>query len=186
MAWTAPKTFVASVSLSAAELNIYLRDNMLEQVANKCTSSNAGWYPVVTAPNTLTMRERGDAAITSNETTGSTVYTDLGTPGPSVTVTTGIAAMVLLSVQALNATLNASCRMSFQVSGATDIDPSDNYAVVMMDNSNSGNVLQYSQATWVNQLNEGANTFTCKYRSGVSGSGNASFAVRRITVMPMS
>lgn len=184
MAWTAPKTFVANFALSAAELNIYLRDNMLEMVANKCTASNLGWYPIVTDPNTLTMRERADAAITTNEDTSSTEYGDLDTQGPSVTVTTGSAVMVLLSMQSSNTTTNASCRMSFQIGGATERDPSDNYAVVQMTNSvASGHIEQWSAAVWANGLTDGENTFTAKYRVGA---GTGSFAVRRITVMPFS
>ena len=70
--------------------------------------------------------------------------------------------------------------MSFAVSGATTMAPTDARALVLL-----GNDLQQSSASFVvSGLNPGSNTFTAQYK--VDGSGTATFLNRSMWVIPLS
>lgn len=189
MAWTTPKTFTDGYALTATDLNIYVRDNMLELNAAKASTAGVNSYFITDAPNSQIPRLYDTDAITTLQSRTSSDYGDLASLGPTCTVTCGTTCLVLLSCQMNIEADNTSARMSFEVSGATEIAATDNYAICMMTNDGAGGAptfpMQFSQYTWVDNLTPGVNTFTAKYRVGVQGS-TANFQVRRLLVFPWS
>ncbi|WP_432001242.1 hypothetical protein [Streptomyces sioyaensis] len=178
MAWTAPKTFTDSTVLTAAELNEQIRDNLKECAPAKFT--DLGSYFVSTGTNQIAMRTyKKNTVLASSQTTG-TSYTDLDDGlGPRLTVETGTEAMVIFGAQMSNSTSGFSSFMTVEVSGATSIAASSDNCVRWMNNANYR--CQVSQFWFIDTLNPGWNTFTCKYAVG----GNTStFSRRRLVVMP--
>jgi hypothetical protein len=97
---------------------------------------------------------------------------------PSVTITTGTRALVILEAR-INCVGNFNF-MGFAVSGATTIAATD------ADSANLGGVSAYvltSFAKIVTGLTAGSNTFTMRYRCNVSASG--SYEYRKLIVIPL-
>jgi len=129
--------------------------------ADSSTSTGLKWVtlPASTAVNSV-------ANVDTSETTSSTSFTDLATVGPSVTITTGTRALVIITSYLHNGTNSTSNYIGFEVSGATTVSPSDNRSL-FLSNTSTGNgrpELRYSYAYIVTGLNAGSNTFTLKYR----------------------
>lgn len=177
MAWTSPMTFVDGVPLTASQLNTHLRDNLLESATAK--ASTPGGYFVSVGPNEITERVSRAALISAQDSTSSATFDDLdATAGPSVTVTTGSIALVMISAQLAHQTSpSALTRMGYEVSGASELIAEDSRS---LRNSGTG-AFMATFAEYRSGLTPGVNTFTCKYRVS-SGAGN--FAFRRITVFP--
>jgi hypothetical protein len=120
----------------------------------------------------------------TDETTGSTTYTNLTTPGPSVTVVVPASGRVLIALTAgiFTSTGGGLGYMSFRcsvVGGDCTAGGSDVTALNLL-----GNNRQKATATFVlNGLTPGSITFTAVYRS--SGPGTASFQNRSIWVAPL-
>jgi hypothetical protein len=178
MAWTAPMTAVANTVFTAAQFNTHIRDNLAETAPAKATT--AGRIFVTTGANSIAERPLETAAISTSQTTTSVTYTDLSTVGPSVTITTGPAAIVWASCFIQNNTSGASSHMSFAVSGATAIAASDVDALRF--NAAANNDFMRAGFTAKVTLTPGSNTFTMQYR--VSGN-TGTFANRSITVMSL-
>jgi hypothetical protein len=123
------------------------------------------------------------ATVTPDETTSNTTYTDLSTPGPSVTtnITSG-KALVIITARVNSPSSGGWAYMSFAVSDASTVPPYDVHSLGV--GTNSANLLSLgASATYVvTGLTNGSNTFTAKYRA--SG-GTCSFSCRRITVVPL-
>lgn len=177
MAWSAPITFVANSVLTAAQLNEQLRDNMSETAPAK--ASTAGRLIVTTGPNQITERAFDQDSVSTAQSTASTAYTDLGTVGPRVTVTTGNLAFVVITARMENGTAGGSCLASFAISGATTQAAADTYAVY--HRSASGGYALRASAAAIVAVNPGSNTFTMKYKVG--NTGTATFQDRRIQVL---
>lgn len=179
MAWTSPMTAVANSAFTAAQFNTHVRDNLLETAVAKSTQS--GSYFVGTGLNSLAERIAQSSTVdpVTSETTTSTSYTNLTTPGPAVTVTTGTKALVLISSYVFNTSSGDACYASVEVSGATTTSASDLFCLQYESNS-SADVLNATRAT-VMTLTAGSNTFTMKYR--VSG-GTGTFRRRELVIMP--
>jgi hypothetical protein len=179
VAWTAPFTAIAGGAVGAAQFNTYVRDNLNTTEAALATSP--GGHFVVSAANTVVQRLGSQQYVTTLETTTSTTYTDLTTPGPIVTVATGTRALVVMDGRiGATTTATASARMSYAVSGATTVAADDDHAIGKIGCSTdlfyigSGAILHQG-------LTAGSNTFTAKYRVS---SGTGSFDDRRMTVIP--
>lgn len=175
MAWTTPATFVDSNVLTAAELNTFLRDNMLETMAAKATAPLRHF--VTSGPNSIVEREIGRAFVAAKEMTASTSFTDLGTVGPSVTVTTGLVALTLFTITTSCTIANVASHATVAISGATTVPASDNTAI-MVRNRVANNETRLSMAEMVG-LVPGSNTFTVQYKMGA---GEGTFADRELTV----
>jgi hypothetical protein len=118
--------------------------------------------------------------VATAETTTSTTYTDLATPGPAVTVTVPASGKVLVSVTSGMKNSNASnpTFMSFAVSGATTQAATDTRALSLL-----GNNFQQASASFVlTGLTPGSTTFTAKYRTD---GGTATFQNRSIWAIPL-
>lgn len=119
------------------------------------------------------------STVATSQTTTSTSYTDLATSGPTVTLTTGTKAYVILTCYQFNNTANSVSFMSFAVSGATTTAAADATCLSFRGNIAGGQDLQTS-AIYEVTLTAGSNTFTSKYK--VSGN-TGTFASRGITVI---
>jgi hypothetical protein len=93
MAWTAPMTFKDGNVLTAAQMNLFVRDNFMETMPAKVTG--VGKYCVVDRNNHIVQRDIGRKEINTREAcTKDGEYGDLTTPGPSVVRTTGPTCLV--------------------------------------------------------------------------------------------
>lgn len=178
MSWTAPMTAVAGSVFTAAQFNQFVRDNLLECPAAKATTPGA--FFAVSDVNQVAERIGQSTSITGvTETTTSTIYTDLATFGPQLTVDSGGAAIVILSCALQNTTSTSSARMAYDISGATTLAAADNRGVGHFGGTGVGVVV--GNMIYHDTLTAGSNTFTAKYR--VSG-GTGQFESRRLQIIP--
>lgn len=178
MAWTVPKTWVGGEVPTAALLNAQLRDNMLETMPAKATTS--GQIFVGNGVNSIVGRVPDGARVTTGETTTSTSYTDLATVGPSVTITHGVYAAIFWSCSIQNTTANADTYMSWAMTGSNTRAAGDLYSV-RQDGVPASNVWRMGSVDIHSGLTPGTTTFTAKYRCD---SGTASYSDRFIAVIP--
>ena len=178
MAWTDPnKTWVAAADLTASDMNQYVRDQLDETAPAIAT---AGSRLIVTdGANSIVERIPVSAFMTTSESTASTSATDLATVGPSVTVTTGTKALIVISARLENDTAGAVSICAADISGATTNSPGADEALYY-ESSNANDLLAASYS-WMVNLNAGSNTFKLKY--WVSA-GTGTFRWRRIAVIP--
>lgn len=181
MAWTTPKTWVANSTLTAAELNTHLRDNLNETEA--ALASKDGSYFVGAGVNMIAERALVTARINTTEATSSTSYVDLTTLGPEVTVETGGAAIVFFQTAGRNSTgnVNGMAICSVAVSGATSQSAANEWSIEI-SGVNANRPLHCSAFKLFDDLTPGENTFTLKYRVAT---GTGSFSHRYIGVMPL-
>jgi hypothetical protein len=121
------------------------------------------------------------ATVAANETTVSTSFTNLTTTGPEVTITTGTKALVIVTANFSNDTLDQNSYMDFEISGATSRSASTTTVLTV---SAAGNNRPFIRASCANLMTvtAGSNTFTAKYR--VTG-GTGRFLDRTIFVMDL-
>jgi hypothetical protein len=131
------------------------------------------------------------AAITTSETTASTSFGNLTTPGPAVTVTTGTTVMVGFSanIGTPDPTGAMTCvgDMAVAVSGATTRAASAQEALsaqVLASSASADPItIAASQVLVISGLTAGSNTFTAQYRAV---NGTATFYNRKIWVMRLN
>lgn len=179
MAWTTPMTAVAGNTLTAADWNTHVRDNLLETSPAKATT--AGSLFVGNGANTIVERIPTNAEVSTSETTSTTSYTNLATVGPTVTVATGTKAMVWFNAWMGSDTLNIQSFVSVDVTGSTSIAASDNWAMIL-DGVAANNFCQFSRCHMFTTLTPGSNTFTMKYKAGA---GISTFQRRELIVLPL-
>lgn len=124
------------------------------------------------------------AYIATLETTTSTSYADLTTPGPSVTVTIGAngLALMIFGAEMFNGTSGGYIDMSVVVSGANTIAVGTNpYRLFAQATGNSTPDNKYFYSTLLTGLTAGSTTFKCQYKVIVGGTG--SFQYREISVI---
>lgn len=181
MAWTAPKTFTANSTLTAADLNTYLRDNLLETSGAK--AQTPGGLFVSNGANSIAERIPTDAMIATQEGTTSTTFVDLATVGPSVSVVTGSQALVFLYCDSFSATVDTPAAMSYAVSGATTIAVATD-SQMSVSNGSTSKEARLSAGWLQKSLNPGTNVFTAKYKNDAA-SGTVNFKDRRMAVIPL-
>lgn len=180
MAWTAPRTWVTSETVTASMMNTHVRDNMLETAPAKASGANQ--FFISTGANALVARSYNSEFVNPGaESTTSTSYTDLTTAGPAVSVTTGTSVLVWVGALTWNTTAGSHSFMGVAVSGATTTAATDVAALVFR----SGTASQSMQSSMIIRMlvTAGSNTFTSKYRVD-SGTGNWSYRV--IVVLPVA
>lgn len=162
MAWSSPVTYTVGQVLTAANLNTYLRDNMLD--LDRRTSPS-------------------QATVATSQASASTTYTDLATVGPAVTVTigsTGKAELSLYNAQNNN-TAGAPVFMAFAVSGASTVAAADTQSLAFTSPVGGGG--NRSGASFLlTGLAAGSTTFTAKYRAG---SNTGTWQDRQVVVTPL-
>jgi hypothetical protein len=148
----------------------YLEDTNVTQYYD-----GSAWQTVGPTPQTI----RADYIATSQSSV-STSYTDLSTVGPTVTVTTGTTAYVMIQTLASSTVANRQFT-SFAVTGASSIS-AGTYEIAPIEIPTGGGVSQPLVASFVvTGLTAGSNTFTMKYKSS---DGNAiTWAKRYIQVI---
>jgi hypothetical protein len=179
MAWTAPKTWVANAILTAAELNVHVRDNLSETAPAKATTS--GSMIVGNGLNRIVERIPAGNINGANESTGSSTMTDLTTAGPSVQVTTGTKCFVIVTCRSENSVAGSGATMGYQVSGASAL-AADSAKGLRSTSPTAGARSRSSAVIFETGLTPGSNTFTAKYQ--IATSGTATFAERAIAVIP--
>jgi hypothetical protein len=181
MAYSTPLTAVSSTALTAAQWNASVRDNILVTPAALATTT--GRIFVTTGANAIAERAISTAAVATSQSTPSNSFTDLGTVGPQVTVTTGASALVIVSSDLGSDTASSFAQAAYAVSGATTIAATADHGLQFRAGIANQSV-RASCAHLETALNPGSNIFTMKYETS-SGGGNATFTNRRITVMAL-
>jgi hypothetical protein len=171
-------TAVANSAFTAAQFNTHVRDNLLETAAAKATQS--GSFFVGTGTNSLAERVPQIDFLNVSETTASTSFTDLATPGPVVTVVTGVRALVIVSAFIANNTGGSACAMGCAISGAST-EAAGLSNALRYESGAANDFIEASYATIYSTLTPGTNTFTAKY--SVTG-GTGTFNARRVVVIP--
>jgi hypothetical protein len=177
MAWTTFPTLTDGQVLTGAHMQI-VRDNFAETAAAKATT--AGSHFAGTGANTLAERLIDVQAVNTVQTTTSATYANLATVGPEVVLTTGPKALVVVSSRVSNGTAGQNSWVSYEVTGASSVSASDNYALGY-DSPVINSTAYLSYATIEPSLVSGSNTFRMKYR--VNG-GTGTFSSRRLSVIP--
>ena len=132
--------------------------------------------------NKINLGEQG-AAVATSQTTTSTSYADLGTVGPSVTVTIGSSGVALLTMFTQAALTNSLeyILVSYEASGANTIAASDNRSAAFRTAStNQESPLSY--VVLLTGLTPGSTTFTMKYRVSA---GTGTYQRRHMSVIPL-
>ena len=180
MAWTAPMTAIAGSVFTAAQFNTFIRDNLAETAPAKATTP--GSLFATTATNQIAERTPAEAFLATSDTTTSTSFGALAaSSGPSVSVVTGVSALVIVTSDLVCDTNAQAARATFEVTGATTVAASDVRAIRNIRESLTNNAL-VSGGFLMTGLTPGTNTFNMVYRT--SGASTSTFANRRVTVVP--
>lgn len=164
MTWFALPTYTDS-ALTTAHL-MMIRDNINESAASRATT--AGRWFASTGPYAIAEREIVAAVVSGSDTTDHTEYVPLTPPGPNVTITTGVLAMVSIQSQANNDTAGPSSRHSFSITGATTVEADDDWSCLSQNSASYDT--RYGICT-LKTMSPGSNTFTSLYRVS-SGTGH--------------
>lgn len=173
-------TAVAGSVFTAAQFNQFVRDNLAETAPAKATTP--GSYFTTSATNQIAERVAQTASVNSSEATTSTAFTDLTTFGPSVTVSTGVQALVLFSAEINNNTSSQAGRVAVDISGATTL-AADGNKVLRQESSGTAEFQRATVGYLQTGLTPGSNVFTLKYAT--VGASTATFNQRNITVLPL-
>lgn len=175
-------TAVSNSVFTAAQFNQYVRDN-LNQTAPALATTTSSYFATVAA-NQIAERIAGQAIVVAAETTTSTSYGNLTTPGPAVTVASGVNALVCIYADVSCNTAGTVAYAGYTVSGASSIGAADSRALAYATGSTAAaSFLIASFVHLENGLTAGNNTFTTVYRVG-SGGGTGSWSNRCLTVLP--
>jgi hypothetical protein len=179
VAWTTPLTAVTNATLTAAQWNASVRDNLLETGPAKATTS--GRLIVTSGVNSVAERVIIQDTVSARQSTTSTSYVDLTTAGPTVTATTGTTSLVFVTGRLENATSAQAALASYEVSGASSVAASDARGIKYEASAANANS-RFAIVQFEGSLSAGSNTFTMKYRAT---GGTAFFQDRVITVIAL-
>lgn len=192
MAWTAPSTAIAGGVVKAADFNTFVRDNL--NVSEAALALNISGFFVATGANAVAERIFTTDTLDALETTASTTYTNLATVGPTVSVVTGTAAVVIQGCRAgdnTNTAGNPSNKMSWSITGATTRSATtvvggsvqgDFWAAGLVQLVGAQRAIYTSRWYLADSLTPGTNVFTAKY---AVSSGTGSFDHRSLHVLPL-
>lgn len=175
-------TAVSNSVFTAAQFNQYVRDN-LNATAPALATTTSSYFATVAA-NQIAERIAGQAIVSTTETTTSTSYGNLTTPGPAVAVTSGVNALVCIYADVSSGTAGTVAYAGYTVSGASSISAADSRALAYATGTTAAaTFLMASFVHLENGLTAGSNTFTMQYRMG-SGGGTGTWSNRCLTVLP--
>jgi len=180
MAYSTPLTAVSNATLTAAQWNASVRDNLLETAPAKATA--AGRIFVTTGANAIAERVPSTNAVSATEGTTSTTYTDLTTVGPTVSVTTGTSALVAITSGMTQSAVGGYCNVSVVISGASSIAAGT--SVLNFRSGATNQQMVASHFSMMTGLTAGTNTFKMQYNAGAAG-GTATFFNRQLVVIPL-
>lgn len=184
MAYSTPLTAVANATLTAAQWNASVRDNILETPAAKATAT--GRMYISNGVNSIAERVPTRVkTVGGPQGTTSATPTDLLTVGPTVgPLTTGTSAIYVVSAYISHATATSGGYMGVTVSGASSV------AMDLLDSLRkiSATTSLKEKCSYVGMyagsLTAGSNTFTAKYASTSAGT-TATFEERELIVLPL-
>lgn len=178
MSWSTPLTAVSNATLTAAQWNASVRDNLLVTVVALATA--AGNMFVSTGANALAQRVPSSDTVNTSQTSTSTSYVDLASVGAQcASVVSDIRVIVWMTAQMNNGTASQDSISSVAVSGATTTAADDNYC---LDVQSPTAFTDMTAARTVRlTVTAGTNTYTQKYR--VTG-GTGTFRRRSMVVLP--
>lgn len=165
---------MSNASLTAAQWNASVRDNLNETAVAKATT--AGGHFAATGANSIAQRIPVNQSATASVSTTSTAFVTL-TGGPAVTATTGPMALITLYCRQSNSTTGQNSWTSVQHSGATSTTGDVNRAISYDQPGEIYHGISYVE----DALSAGSNTFAQIYK--VNG-GTGTFSARRISVVP--
>lgn len=123
-----------------------------------------------------------EAQITATESTTSTTFTDLATPGPEVGVNIGASGKVKITVQAFTSPTANPLGVTAQL--GVSIDGGSAGTVALMSNdANNGNEITLTGFVLLDGLSIGPHTFKLQY--AVSAGNTCSFGTRDIFAEPL-
>ncbi len=189
MAWTAPITFVPDTVLTAAQLNIHVRDNLNETAPAK--ASTVGSIFVTSGKNRISEQYPQFDFVEATETTTSQEFTDLKSSGPEVTTHATFGAFISISAQLQNSVNGGFCIVGFTVvkppqteeegtDGEVVHDPTDERSL-LHESGSSGQDRTGSYTTLIGVPEPGEYTFIMKYRVTT---GTGTFLRRYLTLIP--
>lgn len=173
MTWTAPYVPTPDSELTAAQIQTYIFNNLMETAPSKATTASG--YFVSTAPNAIAERQMKEASINAQQSTTSTEWAQIGTPGgPVVNVTTGGKALTHIAARAYNNTAGFGALASYEIDGGGG-------------NDNASTLHRNDQVRYgisdLTVLPSGTHTMAMVYRA--TSGGEAFFAQRHIVTMPL-
>jgi hypothetical protein len=171
-------TAVSGSVFTAAQFNTFVRDNLLSCPAALATTP--GSFFTTTSSNQLAERFLTTTSVDTNETTTSTSFVDLTTPGPIVSVTTGTTALSFMAFAYSNTATDVQGLSAIDISGATTVGTIGTRT--LRQSSGANITVRGSMFTYHSGLNPGVNNFKMMYE--VIGSGTGSFSQRVLTVIP--
>lgn len=185
MAWSTPKTWVAEDLLTAAELNLQIRDNLLETEA--ASANDIGSLLVSSGENSVSWRRPVQAETAATVTTTSPTPVGLGGNTPQVTFTTNGACLILFAAR-MQRTAGVSTADDYvncgpQINGVTGAEAAIARAVRVTSTPlvrYSGHVLHYDipPGTYTAQL--------MYWVTNTTGGLTGSYGHRSICVIPLS
>lgn len=181
MAWSAPLTAVANATLTSAQWNASVRDNL--NATENGIAADSGSYFVTTAANAIATRKPAQSFYWPAESYTSGTYGALK-HGTSVGLNTGTEALCMWSAGIGNDTAAALSIVSASVSGATTVAASDAWCIQVdgVDAATATDNMQcFGMFHYFTGLTPGINQFTMQFRVG---SGTGWFQNRCITVIP--
>ena len=121
------------------------------------------------------------ASVATGQTTTSTTYADLGTVGPSVTVTVGASGKVMLHMRCRlqNNTAGNFSAAGVVISGASTVAAQ---TIMLVDTANSAYLYEFGASKLISGLTPGSTTFKMQYL--VEG-GTGTFTNRELTIAPV-
>jgi hypothetical protein len=179
MTWQPLPVFVAGTPPTSDQLNA-LSTDLGETAPAKATA--AGQFFVSTGPNALAARTPVAKYVVASEATGSFTMTDLTTPGPACTVTSGAQALMLMNANLFGDRAGQTAQVGIAITGATTSPPTTTYL-------SATSAAQNYQVTAAGVrmavgLTPGVNTFTMKYCQSGNAAGAVAFDHRFLTVLP--
>jgi hypothetical protein len=179
MSYTTPLTAVSNATLTAAQWNASVRDDLLETAPAKATT--AGGIFVATGANSIAQRLVGSDFVAATETTTNTGYVNLTTTGPQITITAGTSVITMFGAHMWNDTAGGRSLMSLGFSSANTIAAGDALSYAH-DISSAGRIIGATRVIMQSGLTPGSNVITAKYRVA---SGTGTWSQRALIVIPL-
>lgn len=179
MAWVAPMTATTGNVHTAAEFNVYWRDNLLASEASAATAP--GRLLVSSAAHTLVERIPSVAYTGGFDSTTSTSYVGLTDP-TEVNADTGQWAMLMIGGQLSSDGPATGSRMSVAISGATTLAAADGQSFYA-ESANLNDSFQGTYSTVYSPLTAGFQQFGLRYKCQLGGT-TSTFGHRLLAVLP--
>lgn len=182
MAWTVPLTALANATLTSAQWNATVRDNLLTTAPAQASAPTFGGIICSNGTNSVAQRSVATSAVGTSETTTSATYVDMATAGPTVTVFTGTNAICMWAAQMSQSTNGAFMACAPAVSGSSSVAAADSDGMLFQPSTAASAGVRMSTIVQFTGLTIGSNTFKIQYRASA---GTGTFSNRRNSVIAL-